>query len=80
MDGTRLLGRIWRHGPTADLAERRAYGFLRLADLLRTDAQKLSQVIASAYAYVEATPPQTDHAASWLRGDHPIQLAAASCN
>ena len=76
MDGSELLGQIWRLGPNDDLSQRRAYGFLRLAELLREDEDKLGRVLAHAYAQLGAEPPETDHAESWARGDHPIQVAA----
>jgi hypothetical protein len=76
MDGTTVLARIWRFGPSANLGQRRAYGFLRLAELLRDDPNKLARALSRAYAHVGTVPPETDHATFWIRGKHPIQLAA----
>jgi hypothetical protein len=78
VDGTQLLARIWRQGPSADLGQRRAYGFLRLANLLRDDRYRLGVVLTRAYVNIGSVPPDTDHAEFWARGNHPIQLAATA--
>ena len=78
MDGTELLAKIWRFGPTCDLGQRQAYGFLRLAELLRGDRHRMGTVLSKAYEQIGAVPPDADHAESWARGDHPIQIAAGT--
>lgn len=76
--GSLVLGRIWRSGPSADIDQRRAYGFLRLANLLKADPHRLAKALAHAYATIGAAAPDADHAACWVRGAHPIQIAATN--